>query len=100
IYDVWLTGCKANSEVPAPPGVETVAKPAPEPEKPAEAAAPATAPQDPAQAGTDPSLATVPGDDPNQAALPPLDAPVDVPDDVYGGTEPPAEFPLDGNPVP
>ncbi len=102
IYDVWLTGCKASSEVPAPPGVEAVAKPAPEPNKPAETAAPATTadPAQPVPTAADPSLATVPGDDPNQAALPPLDAPVEVPNDAYGGTEPPAEFPLDGNPVP
>src|SRR5690606_21393794 len=31
IYDVWLTGCKANSDVPAPEGVEA-AKPAPVPD--------------------------------------------------------------------
>ncbi len=87
IYDVWLTGCKVESEVPPPPGVEAVAKPAP---VPATAAAPA-ATTDPNQPSADPSLATVPGADPNQTALPPLDAPVEVPNEVIGGTLPEAD---------
>ena len=41
IYDVWLTGCKVESEVPPPPGVEAVAKPAPEPARPADTGTPA-----------------------------------------------------------
>lgn len=89
IYDVWLTGCKTTSEVPPPPGVEAVAKPAPEPSKPASATAPTT---DPTQPATDPSLATVPGGDPNQTALPPLDAPVEVPNEVIGGPLPEADI--------
>jgi hypothetical protein len=91
IYDVWLTGCKTTSEVPPPPGVEAVAKPAPEPAKPASATAPATT-TDPTQPATDPSLATVRGGDPNQTALPPLDAPVEVPNEVIGGPPPEADI--------
>ena len=91
IYDVWLTGCKTTSEVPPPPGVEAVAKPAPEPAKPASAAAPAPT-TDPTQPATDPSLATVPSGDPNQTALPPLDAPVEVPNEVIGGPLPEADI--------
>ena len=91
IYDVWLTGCKTTSEVPPPPGVEAVAKPAPEPAKPASATAPAPT-TDPTQPATDPSLATVPSGDPNQTALPPLDAPVEVPNEVIGGPLPEADI--------
>ncbi len=91
IYDVWLTGCKTTSEVPPPPGVEAVAKPAPEPAKPASATAPVPT-TDPTQPATDPSLATVPGGDPNQTALPPLDAPVEVPNEVIGGPLPEADI--------
>lgn len=91
IYDVWLTGCKTTSEVPPPPGVEAMAKPAPEPAKPASATAPATT-TDPTQPAADSSLATVPGGDPNQTALPPLDAPVEVPNEVIGGPLPEADI--------
>ncbi len=106
IYDVWLTGCKAKSDVPAPPGVETAAKPAPEPAKPdaTPAAAPAAAPS------TDPNAA--PAADPNTAPLsdiapaqpapgtvPPLDAPQQVPDETYGGALPPPDgYSQDGSP--
>jgi hypothetical protein len=108
IYDVWLTGCKVESDVPPPPGVEAVAKPAPEPEKPADAAAAATAAPaptttslDPGSVVTDPSQAGSQGFDPNQAALPPLDAPIEVPNDAIGGTLPPSGDPLlQGNPAP
>ncbi|QEE47461.1 DUF2155 domain-containing protein [Rhizobium sp. WL3] len=102
IYDVWLTGCKANSEVPAPPGVEAVAKPAPEPNKPASAATPAptAASVPPGTTVTDPSQATIPGADPNQVAVPPLDAPVEVPNEVIGGTVPQDEFLQDGQAFP
>jgi len=97
IYDVWLTGCKVNSEVPPPPGVEAVAKPAPEPNKPADAATPAptTASSQPGAPVVDPTQPT----DPNQAVVPPLEAPVDVPDEVIGGTAPPADLPPSGDPL-
>lgn len=94
IYDVWLTGCKVDSEVPPPPGVEAVAKPAPEPDKPADAAtpAPAAASADPGAVITDPTQdpAQDPAlnSDPNQAAVPPLEAPVEVPNEIIGGTLP------------
>ena len=94
IYDVWLTGCKVESEVPAPPGVEAVAKPAPEPSQPADAATPAptAAAAQPGAVVTDPAqdLAQDPAlnGDPNQAAVPPLDAPVEVPNEIIGGTLP------------
>ncbi len=104
IYDVWLTGCKVKSEVPPPPGVEAVAKPAPEPAKPADTAptaapAPTAASLEPGAPVTDPTQGTVDGIDPNQAALPPLEAPVDVPSEVIGGTVPPAELPPSGDPL-
>lgn len=106
IYDVWLTGCKVKSEVPPPPGVEAVAKPAPEPNKPDDAAAsaaPAPAPTatslEPGAVVTDPGQAATEGFDPNQTALPPLDAPVEVPNEVIGGTVPPTELPPSGDPL-
>lgn len=100
IYDVWLTGCKVKSDVPAPPGVEAAAKLAPEPAKPADAATPAptAASVQPGAAVTDPSQTIAPGTDPNQAAVPPLEAPVEVPDEVIGGSLPPADFPQDNLP--
>lgn len=90
IYDVWLTGCKVESEVPPPPGVEAVAKVAPEPAKPADAAtpAPAAVSAQPGGAVTDPSQGTVPDVDPNQTVVPPLDAPVEVPNETFGGALP------------
>lgn len=118
IYDVWLTGCKVKSDVPAPPGVEVAAKPAPEPAKPDAAAtsAPATAaPATDPNAASDPNA--VPGSgptaDPNAAPLsdiapaepapgtvPPLEAPQDVPDETYGGALPPPDgYPQDGDPA-
>ncbi len=102
IYDVWLTGCKVKSEVPPPPGVEAVAKPAPEPEKPADTAAtaapaPTAASLEPGAPVTDPTQGTADAIDPNQAALPPLEAPVDVPTEVIGGA--PADLPPSGDPL-
>lgn len=115
IYDVWLTGCKVKSDVPAPPGVEAAAKLAPEPAKPdaAPTAAPAaTTTADPnAPAASDPNA--VPATDPNTAPLsdiapaqpapgtvPPLDAPQQVPDETYGGALPPPDgYPVDGDPA-
>jgi hypothetical protein len=106
IYDVWLTGCKVKSDVPAPPGVEAAAKLAPEPNKPD--AAPTAAPD--AAPATDPNAAPA---DPNSAPLsdiapagpapgtaPPLDAPQEVPDETFGGTLPPPDgYPDDGDPA-
>jgi hypothetical protein len=101
IYDVWLTGCKVKSEVPPPPGVEAVAKPAPEPAKAADATAPAptaTSAQ-PGAAVTDPAQATAPGADPGEATVPPLEAPVEVPSEVIGGALPEADLPPSGDPL-
>jgi hypothetical protein len=106
IYDVWLTGCKVESDVPPPPGVEAVAKLAPEPAKPADAATPAptAASVQPGAAVVDPTQGTAQEIDPNQTALPPLDAPVEVPTEVIGGAPaglPPSGDPLlQGNPAP
>jgi hypothetical protein len=101
IYDVWLTGCKVQSEVPPPPGVEAVARPAPEPAKPADAATPAptAASVQPGAPVTDPTEPGALGTDPNQATVPPLDAPVEIPDEVLGGTEPPSDLPPSGDPL-
>jgi hypothetical protein len=99
IYDVWLTGCKVKSEVPPPPGVEAVAKPAPEPNKPAVTATPApiAASVQPGAAVVDPTQGAAQEIDPNQTALPPLDAPVEVPTEVIGGA--PADLPPSGDPL-
>jgi len=91
IYDVWLTNCKASSEVPPPPGVEAVAKPAPEPAK-AEAAAPATT--------TEPTEVPALGTDPAQATVPPLEAPREVPTENFGGPLPESDFPQEDDLVP
>ncbi len=101
IYDVWLTGCKVQSEVPPPPGVEAVARPAPEPAKPADAATPAptAASVQPGAPVTDPTEPGALGTDPSQATVPPLDAPVEIPDEVLGGTEPPSDLPPSGDPL-
>ncbi|QLF70156.1 DUF2155 domain-containing protein [Peteryoungia desertarenae] len=94
IYDVWLTGCTVTSDVPAPPGVEAVAKPAPEPEKPADAptaaAATTTPPSEP--------VAVTPSD-PAEAALPPLDAPQEIPSEIIGGAPQVDGFEQQGEPV-
>ncbi|EHS52861.1 Protein of unknown function DUF2155 [Rhizobium sp. PDO1-076] len=117
IYDVWLTGCKASSEVPAPLGVKAV-QAAPEPVKAAEtpatgattaqpagnagaATSPAAVAPDPTAAQptppqptqTEPALA-----EPAPGAVPPLDAPQEIPDETFGETLPPADFPQDANP--
>lgn len=101
IYDVWLTGCKVQSEVPPPPGVEAVARPAPEPAKPADAATPAptAASVQPGAPVTDPTEPGGIGTDPSQGTVPPLDAPVEIPDEVLGGTEPPSDLPPSGDPL-
>ncbi len=103
IYDVWLTGCKASSEVPAPLGVKAV-QAAPEPVKAVQTPAPDAAPTQPAgDAGT--ATSTQPATpepapvEPAQAAVPPLDAPQEIPDETLGGTLPPADFPQDSAPV-
>jgi len=93
IYDVWLTGCKVKSEVPPPPGAEAVAKPAPEPNKPA--ATPASV--NPSAATVDPNA--VPATEPAPGEVPPLEAPREVPDEALGGALPPADFPLDGETI-
>ncbi|KPF43049.1 hypothetical protein IP76_14775 [Rhizobium sp. AAP43] len=110
IYDVWLTGCKATSDVPAPQGVKGV-QAAPEPAKPAETPA-ASAPAAPPSAASatppsDPSATPQTNDagfatqgEPSQAAVPPLEAPQEVPAEVLGGALPPADAPLDGQPLP
>lgn len=95
IYDVWLTGCKEKSDVPAPPGVKA-AHAAPEPGKPAEKPA-AEAPQPPA---VDAGAAVPTGQEPAPGEVPPLDAPQDIPDEIPGDAIPPAEFPQDGEPMP
>ncbi|RKE85144.1 hypothetical protein DFO46_1935 [Rhizobium sp. AG855] len=110
IYDVWLTGCKVKSDVPAPPGVEAAAKLAPEPAKPdaTPAAATTAPPADPnAAPAVDPN--TVPATDPNAApqagtappgTVPPLDAPQQVPNETFGGSlPPPTDYPVDGDPA-
>ncbi|MHA7970734.1 DUF2155 domain-containing protein [Rhizobium sp. CAU 1783] len=103
IYDVWLTGCKEKSDVPAPPGVKA-AHAAPEPAKAAAAPAPAT--DGTAQPSVDPGAAA-PADAapavglPGEAApgvVPPLDAPQEIPQDVPGDALPPTDFPQDGLP--
>ncbi len=98
IYDVWLTGCKAKSDVPAPPGAK-VTQVAPEPAKPATMPATdgAAAPTDQSPAApADPGTAT---DAP--VAVPPLEAPQDIPDETLGGTlQPPADLPQPVDPVP
>ncbi|MBC2773654.1 DUF2155 domain-containing protein [Rhizobium sp. AQ_MP] len=101
IYDVWLTGCKVKSEVPPPPGVEAVAKPAPEPAKPADAATPAptAASVQPGALVTDPTQPAAPGADPNQVAVPPLEAPVEVPSEIINGTTPQTVLPPSGDPL-
>lgn len=100
IYDVWLTGCKQSSDVPAPKGVKA-AHPAPVPvteasQKPVEA-------QQPAPSGQVQPLGT-----PDQAApdgtapveVPQLEAPQEIPDDVTGEGLPPLDLPPAGEDVP
>ncbi len=95
IYDVWLTGCKASSEVPAPLGVKAV-QAAPEPVKAAET--PATVPTTTQPAG-DPSVAApVAPAEPAPTAVPPLEAPQEIPEETFGETLPPADVPQDGDP--
>lgn len=102
IYDVWLTGCKATSDVPAPEGVKAT-HPAPEPAKAETAQGAATPPPQPTTGapvapaapemvapiggatGAAPMEAPqqVPVTDGQQPAapggVPPLDAPTEVP---------------------
>ena len=95
IYDVWLTGCKEKSDVPAPPGVKA-AHAAPEPAKAAQKPA-AEAPQPPA---VDPGGAVPTGQEPAPGEVPPLDAPQDIPGEIPGDALPPADFPQEGGPMP
>lgn len=108
IYDVWLTGCKASSEVPAPLGVKAV-QAAPEPVKAVQTPAPDAAPAQPAgnasaatstqPAAPEPTSPEPAPVEPAQAAVPPLEAPQEIPAETLGGTLPPADFPQDGAPV-
>lgn len=110
IYDVWLTGCKQSSDVPAPEGV-VAAHPAPVPVSEAEKAAEAQkraassesqtpAPQSeqpqpagdgamgPAENATAPQSSGV-LQPPQQDTVPPLGAPQEIPDNVPGDSLPP-----------
>lgn len=99
IYDVWLTGCKQSSDVPAPKGVKA-AHPAPVPKSEAEKAAetqqPAASAQPQAQGEPD---TTMPADA-APMEVPPLDAPQDIPDDAAADTLPPLDLPPEGEDVP
>lgn len=127
IYDVWLTSCKATSDVPAPEGVKPI-HPAPEPAKAntAQGAAPTSAPATPEMvapingptgaATTDAPAQVPPADSQPLSApgavppldapteVPPLDAPQQVPSDIPGSA--PSDTPYDaqeqipGGPVP
>lgn len=105
IYDVWLTGCKQTSDVPAPKGVKA-AHPAPVPASEAQKAAETQQPvqgQQPA-ADTQPQPAgeqggTLPAET-APVAVPPLDAPQEIPDDVPGDGVPPLDLPPGGEEVP
>lgn len=110
IYDVWLTGCKQSSDVPAPEGV-VAAHPAPVPvsetEKAAEAQKRAASsesqtpapqseqPQPPGDGAMAPAEnATAPQSSgvlqpPQQDTVPPLGAPQEIPDNVPGDSLPP-----------
>ncbi len=99
IYDVWLTGCKQSSDVPAPKGVKA-AHPAPVPvseaQKPAEAQQPAASGQQQPAGEQDqaPAAGTAPVD------VPQLDAPQEIPNDVTGDGLPPLDLPRAGEEVP
>ncbi len=100
IYDVWLTGCKQSSDVPAPKGVKA-AHPAPVPvtetsQKPVEAPQPAQG-GEPQPTGA-PDQAAPDGSAP--VAVPPLAAPQEIPDDVTGEGLPPLDLPPAGEEVP
>ena len=111
IYDVWLTGCKQSSDVPAPEGV-VAAHPAPVPVSEAEKAAEAQkraessesqtpAPQSeqpqpagdgamaPAENAPAPQNSGVLQSPQQQDALPPLGSPQEIPDNVPGDSLPP-----------
>ncbi len=114
IYDVWLTGCKQSSDVPAPPGV-VAAHPAPVPvsesEKAAEAQkaaassesqtpAPVSGQAQPAGEGAVAPAETAPAPQDSgtlqpppqqQDAVPPLGAPQEIPDNVPGDSLPPLD---------
>lgn len=101
IYDVWLTGCKQSSDVPAPKGVKA-AHPAPVPVTEA-SQKPVEAQQQPALGGQPQPTVT-----PDQAApdgtapveVPQLEAPQEIPDDVTGEGLPPLDLPPAGEEVP
>jgi len=107
IYDVWLTGCKPSSDVPAPEGV-VAAHPAPVPvseaqeaaetQKPAGTPVPAVSGQ-PQQAGGDvtPPATAAPAQDTGTLrqpdSVPPLDAPREIPGMAPGDALPPLDNP-------
>lgn len=99
IYDVWLTGCKQSSDVPAPKGAKA-AHPAPVPvsesRKPAETPQPAENGQPKSTGGQD--QAAPAGTAP--VAVPELDAPREIPEDVTGNGVPPLGLPEGGEDVP
>jgi Uncharacterized protein conserved in bacteria len=101
IYDVWLTDCKATSDVPAPEGVKAAA-PAPVPNAPPP---PQTSESAPAPSvSIDPNAANageLPGSVPEEPlAVPPLEAPenIDEPPPIEG--LPPMEAMPPAEPVP
>lgn len=107
IYDVWLTGCKQSSDVPAPEGV-VAAHPAPVPvseaqkaaeaQKPAGTSVPAVGEQ-PRQAGENvtPPATAAPAQDAGTVqqpdSVPPLGAPQEIPDIAPGDALPPLDNP-------
>lgn len=104
IYDVWLTGCKSSSDVPAPEGVEA-AHPAPVPvseaQKATETQKAATSSESqaipPVSEQPHPAeTAPAPQDSgtlqpPQQDAIPPLGAPREIPDNAPGDALPPLD---------
>lgn len=116
IYDVWLTGCKQASDVPAPKGVKA-AHPAPVPasetqsqaqQQPAEGTQPAEVQQpgggQPPAASGQPQAAGEQGGTPPAetapVAVPPLEAPQEIPADGTGEELPPLDLPPAGQDLP
>lgn len=106
VYDVWLTGCKQTSDVPAPEGVKA-AHPAPVPvsetQKAAETQQPADNVQPPAESVQPQTAGEQGGPSPAETApiaAPPLDAPQEIPDDVTGDGVPLLDLPPGGEEVP
>lgn len=82
IYDVWLTDCKATSDVPAPEGVKAAA-PAPVPNAPSpQTSESVTPPPPPPAEGVDPYAANageIPGSVQEEPlVVPPLEAPENI----------------------